>query len=57
MSHDQTDFPQYALSRYPAHPDMFAQTESGNATFVRRSQVDRLEPLEQRQVGRMKDRP
>lgn len=24
MNHKQTDFPQYALSRYPAHPDMMA---------------------------------
>jgi hypothetical protein len=56
MCHDQADFPQHAVGRYPRDTNMFAQAERRNAALVCSGQVNSPEPFDQGQVCRMENR-
>ena len=55
VRHNRTDLMQNTVSSTPSCSYMLAQTQSGNAPFVRGAKVYSPEPLDQGQIGRMKD--
>jgi hypothetical protein len=56
MFHNRTYLPEHTLGGYPGYIDLLAETKCGDASFIRSHQINRPEPFNQRQIGRMKDR-
>ncbi len=57
MRHDCPNLVENPVSGPPSDFDMLTQPQCGNAAFVRGTEINRPEPFDQRQIGRMEDCP